>query len=187
MKRGFTLIELLAVIAIIGILLGIVMTAAANSIKFTRQQKSQAVCKCVKEGLAIYRHQKDQWPGPIGDGEGYRGNDDSGVNGAVIRDRYVLTTEEVRQTIFDLVKETAQKNNGMLDLSALFVTDTNPDGKKNVQGYDFWEAVRGTKRHPQRMSPSSMYFGYPDANTGWFKSLRIVYSVTSDEMEVSAP
>ena len=45
MRRGFTIIELVMVIAILGILLGIVTTAAANSIKQARSRKAEACCK----------------------------------------------------------------------------------------------------------------------------------------------
>ena len=50
MKKGFTIIELLVVLAIIGILLGIVTTAAASSIKQARARKADA---------AAWRRQED--------------------------------------------------------------------------------------------------------------------------------
>ena len=46
-KKGFTLIELMAVVAIIGVLLGLIMSAAANSIKVARKQKTATICKVV--------------------------------------------------------------------------------------------------------------------------------------------
>ena len=43
-KKGFTIVELLMVISIIGILLGIVTTAASSSIKSARSRRADACC-----------------------------------------------------------------------------------------------------------------------------------------------
>ena len=110
MKRhGFTIIELLVVVVILGILLGIVTTAAASAIKQARDHKANALCTCLQQGLATYYAQKDRWPGPVGDrlaagGTPSRSNDE-GVNNQTDPDKYILTGSEVRQTVKVLIDE----------------------------------------------------------------------------------
>ena len=66
MKKGFTIVELMMVIGIIGILLGVVTTAAASSIKQARARKASACCQMVEQAFATYYAQKGRWPGSIG-------------------------------------------------------------------------------------------------------------------------
>lgn len=191
MKRAFTLIELVAVVAIIGILLGIVTTAAANSMKLARSQKARALCVCVKQGIETYHAQKDKWPGGIGDkiaaGTVLSRTNQEGVNNNTDTDKYVLDGSEVRDMIKEVVLETVRNNNPMMDISGLYVS--RDQGESNGRGYglDFMSAVRGTKKSRKKMSVGEMYFGYPEASHGWFRRFRIVYSVPTDSMEVSAP
>ncbi len=179
MKKGFTIIELMAVIAIIAVLMAIVMTATANSIKLSRSQKASAIVHCVQQGIETYRAQKDEWPGPLGSSaeDGINSNDFGN------KDLYELTAMQVRQTIRAIVDETV-KGNPLIDISGLFVSRSPGENNQNDYGMDFWEAVRGSKRSPRKMSVSEMYFGYPETSTGHFRRLRIVYSIPTDSMEV---
>lgn len=183
-KRGFTLIELMAVVAIIGILLGIVMTAAANSIKLSRKNKALAICKCVQQGIDTYREQKDEWPGGFQSTSGGSSNQD-GVNNRNNPDRVHLEASQVRSMVRDVVEETCIRGNPMMDVSGLFVS-TDP-GESNGRGYglDFQAAVHGTEQSPEKMKIAQMYFGYPEASQGYFRRLKIVYSRPTDSMEVS--
>ena len=65
MRRGFTIIELVMVIAILGILLGIVTTAAAGAIRQAREKKADACCAVVQAAFETYYAQKGEWPGDI--------------------------------------------------------------------------------------------------------------------------
>ena len=65
MKRGFTIIELVMVIAIMGILLGIVTTAASGAIRQARVRKAEACCRVVQAAFETYYAQKGEWPGGI--------------------------------------------------------------------------------------------------------------------------
>jgi len=191
MKKAFTLIELLAVVAIIGILLGIITTAAANSLKLARRQKAEALCVCVKQGIETFHAQKDKWPGSIGNrieaGTVLSRTNQEGVNNSSNADKYVLDAAEVRDMIREVVLETVRNNNPMMDISGLYVS--RDPGESNGHGYglDFMEAVRGTKKSKKKMTVSEMHFGYPETSHGWFRRFRIVYSVPTDSMEVSAP
>lgn len=183
-RRGFTLIELMAVVAIIGILLGIVMTAAANSIKLSRKNKAAAVCKVVLQGIETYREQKDEWPGGFQSTSGGKTNQD-GAYGRNNPDRVHLDSSQIRSMIKDVVEETCLRGNPMMDVSGLFVSRDPGEADGRGYGLDFQAAVHGTAESPEKMSISEMYYGYPEENHGYFRRLKIVYSRPTDSMEVT--
>ena len=181
-KKGFTLIELMAVVAIIGVLLGLIMSAAANSIKVARRQKTATICKVVTQGILTYREQKDQWPGSFNPNSSKSNND--GVNNRNNPDRLHLESSEIRSMIKDVVEETVLKGNPMMDVSGLFVSRFPGEANGRDYGLDFRDAVHGTKESPQKMKIAEMYFGYPDANTGSFLRFKVVYSISADRLTV---
>jgi len=191
MKKAFTLIELMAVVAIIGILLGIITSAAANSLKLARKQKASALCVCAKQGIETYHAQKEKWPGGIGDriaaGAVLSRSNNEGVNNSSNADLYILDGSEVRDMIKEVVLETVRNNNPMMDISGLFVSRDSGESGSRGFGLNFMDAVRGTKQSKKKMSVGEMYFGYPESSHGWFRRFKIVYSVPTDSMEVSAP
>ena len=65
MKKAFTIVELLVVIAVIGVLLGIVTVAASDSVKASRANQASALCSIVQTALATYYAQKGEWPGKL--------------------------------------------------------------------------------------------------------------------------
>lgn len=183
-RRGFTLIELMAVVAIIGILLGIVMTAAANSIKLSRRNKAATVCKVILQGIETYREQKDEWPGGFESTSGGKTNQD-GVNGRNNPDRLHLDSSQIRSMIREVVEETCLRRNPMMDVSGLFVSRSAGEAGERDYGLDFQAAVHGTEESPEKMSISEMYFGYPEESNGYFRRVKIVYSRPTDSMEVT--
>ena len=62
MKRAFTIVELLVVIGVIIVLMGIVTTAASESMKASRSRRRDALISLVQAGLAAYYAQNDEWP-----------------------------------------------------------------------------------------------------------------------------
>lgn len=187
MKKGFTIVELLMVVGIISILLGIITTAASQSMKAARSRRGDALCSAVQAGLAAYYAQFDQWPEPLGSKvkNGLdAGSNNEGVDNKTVSDKYVLTASEVRAMVKALVDE-AKDGNPLMDISGLFVSaDPGEPGGKGL-GLDFMEAIRGSKRSPDKMSTSKMYFGYPDTSTGRFRRFKMVYSIPSDTLTVS--
>ncbi len=201
MKKGFTIVELLMVVGIIGILLGIVTTAAASSIKQARARKASACCQIVEQAFATYYAQKGRWPGSIGSqiasgSFSGRGNSE-GVDGKSDSDKYVLTSSEVSSMMTDIIQE-ARQGNPLLDLSGLYVSrsaaeprhESCPHGTSyypapGAVGLDFMDAIRGTKQSQKKMKVAEMHFGYPHLNRGGFMPFRVVYSIPTDEMSVS--
>lgn len=187
-RRGFTIVELMMVVGIIGILMGIVTTAAASSIKQARTRRADALCAAVEAGLATYYAQNDKWPEPLGSriasGSLGTSRNDEGLDNQSDDDKYVLTASEVRQMIKAIVLS-SKEGNPMMDISGLFVS--RDPGEKDGKGYgmDFLDAIHGTKRSPKKMGVSEMYFGYPETGHGYFRRFKIVYSIPTDKMKVS--
>ena len=192
MKKAFTIVELLMVIGVIIVLMGVVTTAAAQSIQAARGRKADALCNLVQAGMNAYYARYDEWPGSIGSriangSIGTRGNDEAD-GGTTDNDKYVLNGTEVRSCVKALVDET-KKGNPVMDISGLFVSrfDGEMSGGrvKKSQGMDFMSAIHGTRTSKKKMTTSEMYFGYPDPTTGYFLRFKMVYSIPTDQFEVS--
>lgn len=180
MRKAFTIVELMMVIAIIAILATIVTTAASSSIKQARKNKANAIARIVEQGLATYYAQKGQWPISV---------DNMGADGD--REAQATATREldgsqVRECVRKICQET-KEGNPMLDVSGLFVSSQNGEGGRQY-GLDFMSAIHGVrKQNPRKMKLNDMYFGYPEADHGWFRRLRIVYHLNTDQMKVVLP
>lgn len=188
MKKAFTLLELMVVLAIIGILLGIVMTVAASSIQWARDSKARALCKVVQAGIEEYKAQKGEWP-YIDDKiskltRSNRSNED-GFNKTHDSSRHHLEREEVRNIIKTVIEDSVKESNPMMDFSKLYVSRSSGEDGSEAYGYDFWEAVRGNKKNRDQMIVSEMYFGYPEKRNGYFRSFKMVYVIPTDSMEVT--
>ncbi len=179
MKKAFTIVELLMVVAIIGILLAIIVTAAASSIREARKRKADACCRIIEQGFATYYAQEGEWP-EIGSNPQGAGTYDKKAGGDPDYERVIIRDENVDKMIVKLI-EKAKEGNPMMDISGLFVTDQSGD---KARGRDFMDAIRGTKKHPPKMKVSSMKFGYPSAD-GYFRRFKVVYIVPTDEIKVS--
>lgn len=187
MKRGFTIVELLMVIGIIIVLMGIVVTAASNSVKSARASRADALCQAVQSGLATYYAQFEKWPGGLGSkiesGSIRARSNDEGANGQRDDDMYVLDATEVRECVKALVDE-AKMGNPMMDISGLYVSRNPGESGERYYGLDFMSAIRGTKRSPKKMKTAEMYFGYQDPSSGYFRRFKMVYSIPTDQLSV---
>ena len=195
---AFTIVELLVVLGVIAVLMGIVTTAASESIKASRSRRADALCTLVQSGLAAYYAQHDEWPISF---KGKSNSNNEGANNNSDDDKYVLTGTEVRQCVKALV-DAAKKGNPLMDISGLWVSRQDgelPGGSngkggigenkverkvKPAYGMGFMDAVRGTKWSKKKMKTAEMYFGYPDANTGYFLRFKMVYSISADQLTV---
>lgn len=193
MRRGFTIIELVMVIAILGILLGIVTTAAAGAIKQAREKKADACCAVVQAAFETYYAQKGEWPGGIDADLKSRGADDE--------DNCEIARSEVDKMMLDVLRE-YKNGNPCLDISGLFVSRSSAEPRseycpvccsqlryfpaKGAYGLDFMVAIRGTKKdaNGQRMTTSQMHFGYPHKVDGRFMPFKVTYSKSTDRIKV---
>ena len=197
---AFTIVELMMVAGIIIILMGVVTTAAAQSIRASRSRRADALCALVKAGMNAYYARYDEWPGSIGSriangSIGASGNNE-GVGGSTDNDKYVLSGTEVRSCVKALVDET-RNGNPVMDISGLFVSrfpgelSGGSGGKgqtsrvKKATGMDFMSAIHGTRSSQKKMKTSEMYFGYPDPSTGYFLRFKMVYSIPTDQFSVT--
>ena len=187
MKKAFTLLELMVVLAIIGILLGIVMTVASSSIQWARDSKARALCKVVQSGIEEYKAQKDKWPyidDQLSNLTSSNRTNNDGYKEAHDAARYELNAEEVRNVIRTVIEDSVKDSSPMMDFSKLYVSRSSGNAGSEAYGYDFWEAVRGAKNRPP-MNVSEMYFGYPDPSTGAFLRFKMTYSISADQLKVS--
>ena len=205
MKKGFTIVELMMVVGIIIVLMGVITTAAAQSIRASRTRRADALCSLVQAGMNAYYARYDEWPGSIGSriangSIGTRSNDE-GTQGSSDNDKYVLTGTEVRSCVKALVDET-KNGTPVMDISGLFVSrfpgelsggtgsgnakgETSASSVRKAYGMDFMSAIHGTRTSRKKMTTSEMYFGYPDPKTGYFLRFKMVYSIPTDQFAVS--
>ena len=191
-RKGFTIVELLMVIGIIGVLTGIVTTAASGAVKNSRKQRAKAISVLVQAGLAAYHAQRGEWPITISE---TRSNKE-GTDGESIDDIVILNGTEVRQCVKALVEET-RKGTPVMDVSGLFVSRSQGELTVNSSGaganssgrlgygLDFMSAIRGTRETSKKMKLSEMYFGYPDPETGKFLRHYMKYIRSTDTIQVT--
>lgn len=185
MRKGFTIVELMMVVGIIIILMGVVTTAASQSIRSARSRRADALFSLVKAGMNAYYARYDEWPGSIGN---QIANGSINPNGDQNHpDVYVLSGPEVRSCVKALVDET-KNGTPVMDISGLYVSrfpgELSGNSVKKASGMDFMAAIHGTRTSKKKMTTSEMYFGYPDTDTGNFVRFGIVYSVPTDQFSV---
>ena len=182
------------VLGIIAVLMGVVTTAASESIRGGRERKGDAICKIVQAGFAAYYAQYDEWPGSIGKtitsgSIGTRANYE-GPRYKTDPEKIVLTKAENDDCIRDMVQKT-RDGNPVLDVSGLYVSKDEGRYGQKCYGLDFMQAatIKGMGEAKsglnlatggRRLTVSSMHFGYPDTNTGHFRHFKIVYSIPTD-------
>ncbi len=190
-KAAFTIVELLMVVGIIIVLMGVVTTAASQSIRASRGRRAEALYSLVQAGMNAYYARYDEWPGSVGS---KIANGSINPNGDRDHpDVYVLSGTEVRSCVKALVDET-KNGTPVMDISGLYVSrfpgeldgvaSKGRTAVRKATGMDFMSAIHGTRSSKKKMTTSEMYFGYPDSATGYFVRFGIVYSIPTDQFSV---
>ena len=186
---AFTIVELLVVVAIIGVLLGIVTTVATSSMKNARGRRAEAMRSAFEQAIATFYAQEGKWPGPI---ETMADNASSSTN--------LLTAAQADQVFSEIVEKSvgANASRPLIDASALFVAKKSAvdgDGcfdkhgdksakdycgnRRCVTGMDFTLAVS------KGWSVSEMAFGWQGVEYGRFRRFWITYNAKTDSVTVA--
>lgn len=174
-RRGFTIIELMAVIGIISVLLGIVVTSVTGSIRRGREQRAKALFVLAKQGLHTYYATDPNGEWPWG----------RSLSGQMLDDGYIALSEsEVRKSFYNIIKRAKEEHNPAMDISGLFVSRSSGEPKTKGVGMEFIDAVKGTKAHPTKLKVSQLQFGYQRTDDGYFRRFVVKYSPSLDSVIV---
>ena len=176
-RNGFTIVEMLMVIAVLGILLGIVTTASSTAIRQARVKRAEAMRTVLQAGLATYYAQKGEWPGVL------KNWCENGPANNKLHVDYLSDSEA--DSVFQKLVEESVKRSQMLDVSGLFVAEASKANGTNArtQGMDFRAAKQNTKKRG-KLSTSQLAFGYAEKSTGFFRRYIIKYNFDTDSVTV---
>ena len=195
-RKGFTIVELLVVMGIIGILLGIISTAAIGAVRNGRAKRAEAMCKVLSQAISSYYAREGKWPDAIEGKAGSMGD----------KEKVTLSAHEADQVFRQIVEKSVGSGASAqyVDAHALFVAVTrnlknNGEGcygnhgdsafdsycgnKKCVTGMDFALATNPKAKKNYRVNDLS--FGYQSTKEGKFSRFWIVYNGQTDSVTVS--
>ena len=193
-RSGFTIVELLVVVAIIGVLLGIVTTAATSSVKNGRTRRAEAMARALEQAIAAYYAQEGKWPDAIESRSSNMGN----------KIKYTFSATEGDQILRDVVRKSvgSSASRPLVDATALFVANAgrvrgdgcfDVHGDRNstaycgdqrcVTGVDF--ALASKKDSKVHIPLSNMAFGWQGRTNGKFCRFWITYNSQTDTVKVT--
>ncbi len=178
-SKGFTIVELLVVIAVLGVLTGIITTASGSAIRQARVKRTAAMRSVLQAGLSTYYAQKGEWPGKL------KTWSEKGTDGSKSRVDYLDETDT--DTVFREIVRESLRGNPMLDVSGLFVAQASMVGadtsKCKIHGMDFRAAV-AKNRKGGTLSPSQLAYGYATKEKAEFRRFIIKYNYETDSVTV---
>ncbi len=196
-RRGFTIVELLVVISIIGILTGIVTSAAMGSIRGARTKRAESMRAGLEQAIAAYYAQEGKWPTVIEE-----------KAQSMTDDTYTFTPDETDKIFQQVVGKGFGKDGRksvLVDATSLFVANRsnlgnsgkgcrdNHSNRRNsstfcgnqhcIAGVDFSRAVARSGR--DHIQFSQMAFGYQGPQEGKFCRYFVTYNAQTDSVTVS--
>ncbi len=185
-KRGFTIVELLVTIAVLGVLMGIISTAATSVIRKSRARKNEALRVALQTGIATYHAQTGYWPPKGGR------LDDWSQNGVPQGKDGYLSDAEYDTLMRYLMKACLNaKGNPVMDVSGFTAVRTaavngskkDKDGNPSCSGEDIqtWVAKQRAGNGPKS---DQMVFGYANSERNHFRRFRIFFNTESGSVKV---
>ena len=194
--RAFTIVEIMVVVAILGILLGIVSVAVTGTVKNSRKRRADAMCSMFEQAIATYYQQEGKWPSQIESQSGSMGNST----------KYTFSPSETDAIMREIVEGSTGRNSKryLIDASALFVADANrlknsgngcydnhSDRSSSsfcgnmhcINGVDFTAVSNPSSKN--HLDIGSMAFGYAGTKQGKFCRFWITYNSQTDSVTVS--
>ena len=198
MRRGFTIVELLVVIAVIGILGGIITNAAMGAIRNSRASRANAMRTALEQAISTYYAQEGKWPDAI----------EQKISSGMDEDTYTFTASECDDIFRQVVGKGFGKSGRksvLVDATALFVARSsqlgtggkgcfdNHSNQKNrntycgnqkcIGGVDFSIATARSGKNHIRFN--EMAFGYQGTEAGKFCRFWVKYNGKTDSVTVS--
>jgi prepilin-type N-terminal cleavage/methylation domain-containing protein len=158
-SKRFTLIELLIVIAIIGILAGLVFPALGVVRNNAKKSKASSECQSLKTAIIMYESEFSCWPAKAS------GSSDALVSSSdYVQMCKILTGENSKKMVFYEVGVGYDENKGILDpwgRPYQVILDVNFDGKidNKVQAVNSVSKVNGRSGQDLRTKVAVYSFG----------------------------
>lgn len=199
-RNGFTIIEMLVVIAVLSVLLGIVGTAASAAVRNARVKRADAMKRAWQGAITSYYAQKGEWPGAL-----------EGIAKSSSKTIVDLSDGELNQVFQAIARESMEKANPLIDVSALYVCrNSSVKGCNDLHGEsrphneldeEFHPNSSCTKNHfcgnlncaggldftkarASGVGVGAMAFGYPGKYHGKFRRYYIRYNTQTDSVMV---
>lgn len=180
-RKGFTIVEMLMVVGVLGILIGLVTTAASTAIRQARSKRTMAMMSVLQSGLETYHAQMGKWPDAL------QQYSNAGIGSHKVTKVVYLDDKEADSVFQQVVYESTRAGGSpMLDVTGLMVaraSSVSYSEKSNTQGIDFNLAIVNSK-HRKKISRKEMAFGYTTRDTGKFRRYVIKYNFETDNATV---